>query len=235
MNNDFSHSESDDSNEEVLHLLPGTITDVVSVSPTSKRLLIKVDRQPFVELSTLFLRDCPVKEGDSIDRTLGEHLLALKRQEEVFNYGLRALGRRNHTSKELHIKARQKGYQDGDIGPAIRRLEERGLIDEQAFARFFAEQKLSRGDWGPSKIRAALMDKGVSETIVDEVLQKLDSQTDWLELMRRQVGKKKRRFLKEADMSRRRKKMFDYLSRKGYHREQIWQHLDQLMNELDNE
>jgi len=221
--------------EEVLNLLPGTITDVVSVSPTSRRLLIQVDQQPFVELSSLFLQDCPLDKGEQLDLTRGKRLLGLKRQEEVFNYGLRALGRRNHTLTELSAKAKQKGYEEADIKPALRRLVERGLIDEYDFALSFCREKLNHGGWGPEKIRAALLKKGVPGELIDQAQQQIVQDVDWLALMRKQVAKKRSRFLKEPDINRRRKKMFDYLVRKGYNRENIWQFLDQLISDIEDE
>ena len=218
-----------------MNLLPGTITDVVSVSPTSRRLLIQVDQQPFVELSSLFLQDCPLNEGEQLDLATGKRLLDLKRQEEVFNYGLRALGRRNHTFNELSAKAKQKGYEEADIKPALRRLVDRGLIDEYGFALSFYREKLNHGGWGPEKIRAALLKKGVAGELIDQAQEQIVQDVDWLALMRRQVAKKRSRFLKEPDISRRRKKMFDYLVRKGYNRENIWQFLDQLLSDIEDE
>lgn len=221
--------------DEVLSLLPGTITDLVSVSPTSRRLLIKVDQQPFVELSSLFLQECPLEEGEQLDLSRGRRLLELKKQEDVFNYGLKALGRRNHTFKELLTKSKQRGYRESDIKPALKRLAERGLIDEYKFALSFTKEKLDHSGWGPEKIRAALLQKGVPDDVIERSINQSIQDVDWLTIMRKQVAKKRSRFKKEEDISRRRKKMFDYLVRKGYNRENIWQFLDQLLSDIENE
>ena len=86
---------------------------------------------------------------------------------------------------------------------------------------------------GETSEASGVVATGLGETPVQVAASVQD--VDWLALMRRQVAKKRNRFLKEPDISRRRKKMFDYLVRKGYNRENIWQFLDQLLSDLEDE
>jgi regulatory protein len=52
----------------------------------------------------------------------------------------------------------------------LTRLVEDGSIDDERFARRYAEDKRELAGWGPDRIRAALADRGAPEGLIDAAL-----------------------------------------------------------------
>ena len=82
--------------------------------------------------------------------------------------GLRLLGRRAHSRVELLLKLTRRGYEGGAIQAALRRLQELGYLDDQAFARSFVRRRGSVR--GPRALSAELAARGVERLEVDTAL-----------------------------------------------------------------
>ena len=75
-----------------------------------------------------------------------------------------ALGQKERTEAELAEWLRERGVEEGDAGPGPRvRLAEAGALDDERFARRFAEDKRELRSWGPERIAEALRARGVEE------------------------------------------------------------------------
>lgn len=94
---------------------------------------------------------------------------------------MRLLARREHGARELATKLEQRGFPGALIEAEIERLAAAGLQDDHRFAELFAEQRIERGD-GPLKIRAALGQRGIDDTLIDSVLTPFED--EWLERAR---------------------------------------------------
>jgi regulatory protein len=78
---------------------------------------------------------------------------------------LRLLARRAHSRVELLLKLTRRGYDGEAIRAALRRLEELGYLDDQAFARSFVRRRGSVR--GPRALSAELAARGVDRAQVD--------------------------------------------------------------------
>lgn len=74
----------------------------------------------------------------------------------------RILALRDHGSGELKVKLLRRGFAQEAVEAALRSLLSKGFLDDQAFAKRYAESELQRGQ-GPVKIRAKLRARGVLE------------------------------------------------------------------------
>jgi regulatory protein len=79
--------------------------------------------------------------------------------------GLRLLARRAHSRVELLLKLTRRGYEGAAIRAALRRLQELGYLDDQAFARSFVRRRGSVR--GPRALSAELAARGVDRAEVD--------------------------------------------------------------------
>jgi len=78
---------------------------------------------------------------------------------------LRLLARRAHSRVELLLKLTRRGYDSAAISAALRRLQELGYLDDQAFARSFVRRRGSVR--GPRALAAELAARGVDRAQVD--------------------------------------------------------------------
>ena len=125
---------------------------------------------------------------------------------------LYALDRRLHSEKELREKLK-RDYPPEIIDAAINELDSLGLINDEAFARAFCEnRKESLKKW-PYAIRQELILKGVSRDIIDAVLDEaFCDEDDELELAKIVA----RKYQNDLDTPKGRQRLFAALTRRGF-------------------
>jgi regulatory protein len=85
---------------------------------------------------------------------------------------MRLLARRAHSRVELLLKLTRRGYESAAIRSALRRLDELGYLDDQAFARSFVRRRgVARG---PRALSAELAARGVDRAHVDTAMADFD-------------------------------------------------------------
>ena len=77
---------------------------------------------------------------------------------------------RPRSEQELRTRLTSKGFSDDVLEHVVRRLRELKLLDDQAFAAYWVEQRQSRVPRGRRLIDRELRMKGVAvETVADEL------------------------------------------------------------------
>ena len=103
---------------------------------------------------------------------------------------LRLLEFRARSRRELSLRLRQKGHPNPLIEDLLDRLTSVGLLDDRRFASERCRAlALSKG-WGPRKIRADLLSKGVDAGFIDEALSGVYEEQSEADLLRRVAEKK---------------------------------------------
>lgn len=97
------------------------------------------------------------------------------------------LARREYGSDELVGRLKGAGFEPVLAVSTVATLTEEGLQNDARFAAAFARSKLGRGA-GPLRIRQALLEKGLPESVAATALSELEA--DWCE-QARQVRLKK--------------------------------------------
>jgi regulatory protein len=216
--------------------LPAPISSIQPQKRRDERFSIFVNDEFLIGLSAPVVQDFKLKKGVEMTPSLFTRLQQAEYKQTVRDYLLNILGRRDHSKLELKRKALRKDYPADLIDHYLAEFEKHGWIDESKFARSFALDKYRLNNWGPKKIRAALYQKGVHGSDVDRALEHLEQEeeTDSFDHFFHLVLKRKSRFLREENPVKRRKKVFDYLARKGYRPDQIFPHLDHLLEAIEN-
>jgi len=89
------------------------------------------------------------------------------RKKSAFELALRALSRKERTAAELRAWLAQREADPDETEEAIERLIELGQLGDERYAALFAQDKRELFGWGPSRIREALVEKGVARSIAD--------------------------------------------------------------------
>ena len=158
-----------------------------------------------------------LRKGDDIPEDRFSFFIEQNILYHIKQRALSFLARRFHSEKELLIKLKQKSYEERLIKLVLNELKEKSFIDDQVFTNHFIEEKLKRKRWGKNKIRAALFNKGVSASIIDEVFQYFDSEVDQnlaaLELTKKKYENLKKR---ESDNRKLKQKLISFLLSRGF-------------------
>ena len=107
------------------------------------------------------------------DRQLESELLGNKRYTEINTFAIRYLSRRDYSRRELHHKLLAQSFPPEGIEAVLNDLAEKDYQSDQRFAEMFLRSRVSRGD-GPFKIKLALTQKGIAETLIQQLLEESD-------------------------------------------------------------
>jgi len=158
-----------------------------------------------------------LRKGDEISEDRFSFFIEQNILYHIKQRALSYLARRSHSERELLIKLKQKSYEERLIKLVLNELREKSFIDDQVFANHFIEEKLKKKRWGKNKIRAALFSKGVSASIIDEVLKSFDSEEDQNEAAISLVKKKFENLKKrETDNRKLKQKLIAFLLSRGF-------------------
>lgn len=77
---------------------------------------------------------------------------------------------RDRTVAEMRAHLRKRGIRDGVAEAALDELCDQGYLNDDRFARLFAQDKSHLEQWGNDRIRRALIGRGIPEDVADGAL-----------------------------------------------------------------
>ena len=89
---------------------------------------------------------------------------------EAFERAVEAIGRRERSVAELTEWLMARGFAEEEVAEVIERLIELGELDDERFARRYAEDKRELSGWGAERIREALMQRGIDRDLIETAL-----------------------------------------------------------------
>ena len=97
----------------------------------------------------------------------------------IYNKALDLLSRREHSAHELKLKLYKKfeAISDSEIEEVIIRLENNNLLNDFRFAETYTRIRKRKG-FGPNKIYYELTNKGINESLSNEVISAEDNWED---------------------------------------------------------
>ncbi len=132
-------------------------------------------------------------------------------REAPLELALRALGRRERSTAELRRWLAERGVAEEDVEATVAHLEGIGELDDDRFARRYAEDKRELAGWGSERIREALLARGVTPEHIEAALAADDPS--------RQAERAAELLVRRGeplDGERARARALGYLTRKGY-------------------
>jgi regulatory protein len=100
------------------------------------------------------------------------------KRRDVHERALGLLAVRARSRRELERRLRQAGFEPDAVDEEIARLEQVGLIDDQAFARQLAEHAFGAGGRGRRAVAFALAAKGVDASLAAVTMDEFDHHED---------------------------------------------------------
>jgi len=149
--------------------------------------------------------------------------------EATYQKVLRYLSYRDRSEAEIRRYLHKREVTDTVIEDIVGRLLKSGLIDDHRFAHRWVE---NRSDLRPRSRRALsyeLRQKGISNQIIDEVIEQIDD----MELAY-QAALRKSKKLRKYDWPDFRKKMYGFLSRRGFSFSTSMNVVDRIWEEINS-
>ncbi|HTM15514.1 MAG TPA: RecX family transcriptional regulator [Terracidiphilus sp.] len=126
---------------------------------------------------------------------------AFLNESGLYDYAVRALGRRMRTEAELRRLMRSRVEPgpggEGVVQAVVARLKEQRYLDDRSYAETFSRLRRENDKLGQRRVRQALGQRGVSSSVVDQVVTESYAKTNEETLARQYLECKRLR--KPAD------------------------------------
>lgn len=188
-----------------------TITALRATRGRSKRVKLYLDGKYACNLEA----EVVAQEGLRVGQTLSTHqvgeLVGKDDFQRYLNAALHFLSYRPRSESELRNRLNQRGF-DGDTQEAvITKLKEQGLVDDMAFAQFWKDSRQStspRSQWLTS---LELQQKGVAIDIITKVVDSIDDNDSAY-----RAALSKARTIPQSEYQHFRRRLGNYLKRRGF-------------------
>ena len=128
-------------------------------------------------------------------------------RDELWEYALKALGGRAHSSADLKRKLAHRAARAEDVDPVIARLKESGYLNDHAYAEAYAHARREDGVFGRGRVLQDLRQKRIppatAESAVRKAFDGVDEDRLAGEFLRRKyrAGPREGLFATERDMA----------------------------------
>jgi len=171
--------------------------------------------------------DSAVASTLKIGQTLSAEMITSLQQQDGISQAkagaVNLISRRPRSVAEVEQNLQKKGFEAFVIEQTVVQLQDVGLLDDEAFARYWVEQREAFKPRSHLALRQELQQKGVNRAIIEAVLRDVDQTA----AAQRAAAKQARRYthLTEDEF---RNKLGGFLQRRGFHYEIIKQVIDEL-------
>jgi len=209
---------------------PGrTITDLKVQTNDSARVSVFLDG----EFAFGVHQDVVAKHRLTVGQRLApEEQQAVQADEETMQAkqtALDYLAYKPRTETEVRRKLRKNDIARSVIDDVVERLYELSYLDDESYAHDYAHNRFSNKGYGPVRIRRELVKRGIERSLAGRAVDELFAEVDPIDAARKHAEKYWPRAAREDDPRRRKKKLHDYLRRRGFTSDTIYRVIDMFM------
>jgi len=168
--------------------------------------------------------------GQSLDEEKIAKLQTEDARERAMQQAMLFLSYRARSEKEIRQNLSKHEIPDVVIDETIERLRRNGFADDKQFANAWVENRSTFRPRGRRALALELRQKGIDDSTIESALEDVDEDT-----LAYEAGQKKARKLKVQEWSEFRKKMSDFLARRGFSYSVIAPIVSRLWNEIHAE
>ncbi|MDZ7262353.1 MAG: RecX family transcriptional regulator [candidate division KSB1 bacterium] len=156
-----------------------------------------------------------LKEGDEIADSDIEKLLLSEEKKAAKDRALHFLTHRARSEKEVRDKLNEVGYDPPIVDWAIAELKRLKLLDDVQFAVSFARSKMVTRPAGEHLLRRELKLKGIPDELIEKAIVEAYLEKSQREVAQELAEKRSQQY-KNLDPQKARKRIADFLLRRGF-------------------
>jgi len=175
------------------------------------RVDIFVDGRLALSLSLTLVAQAGLRRGDVVAAERLEALRQADERHQAHDAALRLLAYRPRSEAELRTRLARRGLPPGAVEEAMEHLRAQGLLDDDAFARYWVETRQQSSPRGRYLLQRELLAKGVAAETAGEALATVVD-----EEVARHTAAKKAGTLRNLDYPTFRRRLGQFLLRRGF-------------------
>lgn len=193
--------------------------ELTAAEPRRKSLTqLYIDGEPAVKIDTETFILSRLKPGDQLTDEELHRLIQASDSRRAKEKALYLLEYRSHSKKELTDKIARTAASREAAQAAADKMEEIGLIDDEAYARSYARELFLRKRFGARRVKQELRLKGIDNQLIEELLSEYEGEELYLENICNVLNKKYYQWREDEKTKRR---AYAALQRLGYSYDQI--------------
>lgn len=197
-------------------LAPGVVTRLVLQKRDPERVSVYLDDAFAFGVHRDLVLEHGLRRGLALDVPAQEAIRAADGRMRARQAALGFLSHRARTRREVADRLRRDDHAPDLIDDVLAWLEDRGLLDDAAYAQQYAESRQRSQGYGPARVRQELARRGVAKADAEEAVSDAFDPDDVAAMARAQAEKRLPQVLREDDPQKRRRKLFDFLVRRGF-------------------
>ncbi len=162
-----------------------------------------------------------------------DDIAELQAADAVERARLRALdliSYRPRSVREVQLRLKKAGASDEAIAQVVARLSEAGLLDDDAFSRAWVDSRMRASPRSKRMIAWELRQKGVSGQEIEAALEEVDEEDAAYRAAMKRLPK-----LQGLAPAERKRKLYEYLARKGFDYETIERAVQQVESSVERD
>lgn len=206
------------------------ITRLVASKTRSKKVRVYLDGRYAFSVEPAVALEAKLHVNQELNQSGIENLERENLAKKALGAANNLLSFRPRSEKELRQKLLQKGYDTGTVAGCLEHLKEIGLVDDAAFARYWAENRAVFSPRSGRMVNLELRQKGIQPELAEETSEEVDDESAAYA-----AGLKKAIRTGNSDYEQFRRKVGEYLKRRGFGYDVINRSLKRLWDEIAHE
>ena len=216
----------------ILYNLTMKVTKIVPGRFTKQYSTVFLGENCMLKLHQDIIAKYQISDASDITDELFAEIKQAEELKEATEYSYLLLSYRTRSENEMIERLKRKKFSQGTITAVINAFKNSNLINDKDFAKNIAEDKIKSKMIGSERIREDMVRKGIDrQTAEDAVKNALENDSgeilDEDEKAYRALIKRRKQ-ISETDFRTLHRKLFDYLSRRGFNYDTIEKALQRL-------
>ena len=152
-----------------------------------------------------------IRDGDVLDSKARKRLDLERVRQKAHEAALRLLSHRPRSEREMGQRLRQRKLPSDVVEEEIERLRGAGLLDDEAFARAWVDERQASAPRGQGLLRYELLGHGVRSELADEAVASVDDRTAALTVARKRAPR-----LQGLEYQQFSQRLAGFLERRGF-------------------
>lgn len=203
-----------------------TITQIVVQKNKKDRCSVFLDGEFGFGLHQDIVFNFGLKKGDVLTEKQIEEILFSEEKKKAKIRALNFLSHRDRSEKEIRTKLMDVGFSGQIIELVVEDLKKISLIDDEKFAVNFGKTKLIARPMGEFLLKRELYQKGISNELIEKAIEQVYSERKQDEIARELAAKRKKQLQNVGELKAK-KRINDFLLRRGFNLEIIIQIIEQ--------
>ena len=207
---------------------------ITAVTPSPRRegrFDILVDGKSVGVLSLDAIERLRLHVGTEYDDRLADSVAVEAARLRTFDRALDILAFRGRATRELRNALLRKGEEAANVDHALERLTAMGLLDDASYARQYSHAKIVGPGFSRRRLQAELAKRGVARDVADEAIADALAEDDVdSDAILERVAARKLRSLEKEDAPTRRRRLYEFLARRGYDSDDIRRVMDRMLD-----